>query len=235
MAKRELNLLSDIQLRKWLRAGAAVARSDGGGLTFTLSAAGAATWVLRYRLGGRRQEVTIGRYPDVTLSAARAAAAKRRVAVGDASLARLGRVRKGGTPTAAGETDGQKKNFETLDIAVLPGETLEAAAERLSADIDVDKTSFDEARRIKEVYLALLNRLDYDKRSGLVVMVEDVAKLVGEEYAKVRTRLLAIPSNYAPQIHRCKTVSEVNDMMERAIVEALEELTQGKDPQMVAP
>jgi integrase len=28
-----------------------VARSDGGGLTFTLSGSGTATWVLRYRLG----------------------------------------------------------------------------------------------------------------------------------------------------------------------------------------
>lgn len=83
MAKRESNLLSDIQLRKWVRAGAPVAKSDGGGLTFTLSAAGAASWVLRFRHGGRRQEVTLGRYPDMSLSSARAAAAKRRVAVSE--------------------------------------------------------------------------------------------------------------------------------------------------------
>ncbi|AXE91790.1 tyrosine-type recombinase/integrase [Paraburkholderia terricola] len=83
MAKIESNLLSDLQLRKWVRAAVPVAKSDGGGLTFTLSAAGAATWVLRFRHGGRRQEVTLGRYPDMTLSAARAAAAKRRVAIAD--------------------------------------------------------------------------------------------------------------------------------------------------------
>ncbi|MEB2544363.1 tyrosine-type recombinase/integrase [Burkholderia cenocepacia] len=83
MAKRESNLLTDVQIRKWVRAGAPVAKSDGGGLTFTLSAAGAATWVLRFRHGGRRQELTLGRYPDISLSAARAAAAKRRVAVSE--------------------------------------------------------------------------------------------------------------------------------------------------------
>jgi hypothetical protein len=49
MAKVESNLLTDIQLRKWIRAGTPVAKSDGGGLTFTLSAAGAASWVLRFR------------------------------------------------------------------------------------------------------------------------------------------------------------------------------------------
>ena len=83
MAKVQTNLLTDIQLRKWMRAGTPVAKSDGGGLTFTLSATGAATWVLRFRHGGRRQEVTLGRYPDVTLAAARISAAKKRVAIVD--------------------------------------------------------------------------------------------------------------------------------------------------------
>jgi integrase len=83
MAKVESNLLTDIQLRQWIRAGAPVAKSDGGGLTFTFSAGGAATWVLRFRHGGRRQEVTIGRYPDMTLAAARLKAAKNRVAIHD--------------------------------------------------------------------------------------------------------------------------------------------------------
>lgn len=83
MAKVESNLLTDIQLRKWVRAGVPVAKSDGGGLTFTLSTAGVATWILRFRHGGRRQEVTIGRYPDMTLAAARINAAKKRVALLD--------------------------------------------------------------------------------------------------------------------------------------------------------
>ncbi|WP_203468286.1 DUF6387 family protein [Dechloromonas sp. TW-R-39-2] len=83
MAKIQSNLLTDIQLRKWVRAGLPVAKSDGAGLTFTLSAAGAATWVLRYQHGGRRQEVTLGRYPDVSLAAARLNATKKRLALID--------------------------------------------------------------------------------------------------------------------------------------------------------
>lgn len=81
MAKRGSNLLDDIQLRRWIAAGERVARSDGDGLTFTLSAAGTATWVLRYRLGGPQKEVTIGNYPDVTLAEARKAARKLRAAI----------------------------------------------------------------------------------------------------------------------------------------------------------
>jgi hypothetical protein len=58
MAKIQTNLLTDIQIRKWIRAGSPVAKSDGGRLTFTLSAAGAATWVLRFRHGGRRAHLS---------------------------------------------------------------------------------------------------------------------------------------------------------------------------------
>ena len=81
MAKKT-NLLNDLQLRRLIAAGEALAKSDGDGLTFTLSAAGTASWVLRFRLsGGRRKEVTIGNYPDISLSAAREQARALRVQI----------------------------------------------------------------------------------------------------------------------------------------------------------
>lgn len=64
-------VLTDVQIKSWIRAGAPLAKSDGGGLTFTLSKAGTAAWVLRYRMPGRRAEATIGNYPDITLAEAR--------------------------------------------------------------------------------------------------------------------------------------------------------------------
>ena len=81
MARRG-NLLEDVQIRRWIAKGEAVARSDGEGLTFTLSASGTAAWVLRYRVAGvRRKELTLGNYPDLTLAAARKLARERRVDV----------------------------------------------------------------------------------------------------------------------------------------------------------
>lgn len=74
-------LLSDLQLRHWAKAGQPLAKSDGGGLTFTVSASGCAAWILRYRYGGRRYELTLGRYPDVGLSEARAMAVIKRADV----------------------------------------------------------------------------------------------------------------------------------------------------------
>ena len=63
--------LTDVQLRNWIKAGQPIAKADGGGLTFTLSAKRTATWVLRYRFGGKPRELTIGRYPEITLARAR--------------------------------------------------------------------------------------------------------------------------------------------------------------------
>ncbi|WP_314435982.1 tyrosine-type recombinase/integrase [Massilia timonae] len=81
MARRGIHLLSDMQIRRWVAAGESIAKSDGGGLTFTLSKAGTATWVLRYMLAAKARELTLGNYPDLSLSAARKMAAERRVEI----------------------------------------------------------------------------------------------------------------------------------------------------------
>lgn len=81
MAKRGKQL-DDIQIRRWITKRTPLARSDGAGLTFTLSEAGTASWVLRYRIGaGRRKELTIGNYPDLSLATARKLAREYRVAI----------------------------------------------------------------------------------------------------------------------------------------------------------
>jgi integrase len=74
--------LTDVQLRAWIKAGKPIAgKSDGNGLTFTLSKAGAAVWVIRYRFGGRQREMTLGRYPEASLGTARKLACKARAEV----------------------------------------------------------------------------------------------------------------------------------------------------------
>ena len=81
MPKRNTHQLNDLQLRRWVAAGEPIAKSDGGGLTFTLSKAGTASWVLRYMRDGKAKELTLGNYPDLTLGAARKLAAEHRVSV----------------------------------------------------------------------------------------------------------------------------------------------------------
>lgn len=64
--------LNDVDLKSWVKAGEPIiGKSDGDGLYFTLSQKGTAAWIFRYRFGGKQKEITIGRYPDLSLSNAR--------------------------------------------------------------------------------------------------------------------------------------------------------------------
>ena len=62
--------VSDRTLRSWLTAGP-VDRGIGGGLIFfakeSSARLGQVSWILRYRIGGRRCEMVLGRYPDISL------------------------------------------------------------------------------------------------------------------------------------------------------------------------
>ncbi|RZI43660.1 site-specific integrase [Herbaspirillum sp. HC18] len=55
--------------------------ADGDGLAFTLSRAGTASWILRYRYGGRARELTIGNFPDIGLAEAREKARAKRAEI----------------------------------------------------------------------------------------------------------------------------------------------------------
>ena len=75
--------ITDIQIRHWIRAGKPVAKAQGDvpGLTFTLSDKGTASWILRYRIGNRARELTIGRYPEYGIAQAKASALEARAKV----------------------------------------------------------------------------------------------------------------------------------------------------------
>lgn len=149
----------------------------------------------------------------------------------EASNANLRRYRRDGAPAVTQSVTqppkGNKRKTVTQaasEVTLAPGESADDAAGRILTG-GVELLNFDEARCFKENYLGLKAQLEYDRDSGLVIDVAEVAKAVGNEYAKVRTRLLSIPAEQAPRLHRCKTPAELQDMLQEVITEALEELT----------
>ncbi|ARK81013.1 hypothetical protein BOC40_11820 [Burkholderia pseudomallei] len=143
----------------------------------------------------------------------------------------LKRYRRDGAPTVTQSVtqppEGNKRKTVTQaasEVTLRCGESADDAAQGILTG-NVELLGFDEARCLKENYLGLKAQLEYDRDSGLVVDVSEVAKAVGTEYAKVRTRLLSIPAEQAPRLHRCKTPAELQDMLQEVITEALEELT----------
>jgi integrase len=101
MGSKTRDKLQPLQIQRWCRAvesgiaptdkdpetGAVtelrlpMAKADGDGLTFTLSSKGTASWVLRYRRGGRAKELTLGNYPDIGLADARKLAREKRAEI----------------------------------------------------------------------------------------------------------------------------------------------------------
>ncbi|MBO1325301.1 hypothetical protein K2X14_07755 [Acetobacter sp. TBRC 12305] len=91
--------------------------------------------------------------------------------------------------------------------------------------IPLEAMSRAEAARLREVYKAQTARLEYDQKASRVVEVELIARAVGDEYARVRASLLAIPAEHAPTLARCKGAAELRERLETLIAHALEKLT----------
>lgn len=106
-----------------------------------------------------------------------------------------------------------------------PAAQLESAATALLETGARPMVSHAEALRRKENYLALLKELEYDRDSGAVVEVAEVAKQVSAEYAVVRAKLIGIPARVAGRIAALRSPEEIKALLDGAISEALAGLT----------
>ena len=83
----------------------------------------------------------------------------------------------------------------------------------------------EEARARKTAAEAELAEIAVAKARGQLVEIELVAKAVSDEYAATRAKLLALPSKLGPMVAIETASIACQDLIERGIVEALEELS----------
>jgi integrase len=89
------HLLTDVAVRKAKPKEKPYRLADGDGLYFYVAPTGGASWQLRYRLDGKPQTATLGKWPRLTLAAARLAAEeKRRLAANGEHLTVVKRVER---------------------------------------------------------------------------------------------------------------------------------------------
>ncbi|MFO1147783.1 MAG: hypothetical protein U1E62_05335 [Alsobacter sp.] len=106
----------------------------------------------------------------------------------------------------------------------VPGETPERAAERIVVEEGHAPHSLAEAERIKENYLAKLRQLEFDLKSGEVVKVADVQRVLAAQCATIRNRLLSIPAEVAPRAAMMADAAQVQAFLQEAVSESLEAL-----------
>jgi phage terminase Nu1 subunit (DNA packaging protein) len=84
-----------------------------------------------------------------------------------------------------------------------------------------------DARRRKIEADASTAEIGLAQKRGELIEVGLAARVHGARCARLRTRLIATPTKVAPAAHRAKTVREVETLLQREVVEALEELAGG--------
>ena len=115
----------------------------------------------------------------------------------------LGRLREEAAGRAAhGGADGADGEEEELDLV--------AGRARLAAA---------QADRIE---------MENHQTRGLVIPIEIASRMLGETLGKVRTRLLAIPSECALQCASARTAPQAEAVIRRAVIDALTELSSGE-------
>lgn len=62
---------------------------------------------------------------------------------------------------------------------------------------------------------------------GQMIPAEAAVRVVGESCSTIRTHFLAMPSNAAPRLFRCKSIAELQEMLMGLVVQALAELSIG--------
>lgn len=87
--------------------------------------------------------------------------------------------------------------------------------------------SRDEALTMKENYFAMLAQLEYDVKAGRLLPWQDMIDIVAQEYARMRTRLIALAPEHGPRLRALASSASdaefVSDLQE-LIYEALNEL-----------
>lgn len=103
--------------------------------------------------------------------------------------------------------------------------------ERMIADNGA-KMTLDEARTLKENFLALLTQLEYEIKSGQVLPYKEMIAAVGQEYSRMRTRLIAIAPEHGPRLRvLASTTSDAEfvSALQEVVHEAMEELSLDAD------
>jgi len=91
----------------------------------------------------------------------------------------------------------------------------------------VSANSFQNAKTVKEKYLALQAKLDYEVSSGLLVEREQVEKLIFERSRQFRDGLMSLSRRLAPVVIGCETITEAEKLLNtefRSILESFSKL-----------
>lgn len=90
---------------------------------------------------------------------------------------------------------------------------------------NVEDVQEDELRRRKLAAETAISEIEAAKAKGLVVLVEDVIRIISDDYVKIKQRLRTIPARVAPSIVGEPDETVIKSEIETEIDESLNELS----------
>lgn len=121
----------------------------------------------------------------------------------------------------------RKKTPESLPTS----QDFESRAEAIYNEMTSGQASIrpiEESRAVKEHYLAELTKLEHSIKAGEVLPYKDMIGAVGQEYSRMRTRLIAIAPEHGPRLRvLASTTSDAEFVaaLQEVVHEAMEELS----------
>ena len=109
------------------------------------------------------------------------------------------------------------EDYEREKEEAIANKKAEANGEGEHADIIAARK-----RKIEVETERLILRLDAER--GELVPIDAIARIVGRQFASVKSHLLSLPDKVSPSLVDMHDAKEVNDLLKSYIVEALEEL-----------
>jgi hypothetical protein len=120
-------------------------------------------------------------------------------------------------------TEGTIRNDfkETSKPADVPMLTAEQINDALTSNL----LSISDADRLKKTYEGKLAKLKFETEEGKLVAIDEVAKVVENEYALVRARFRSISSKLAPLVALEDSEKRCRALIEQAVEDCLKELS----------
>lgn len=93
-------------------------------------------------------------------------------------------------------------------------------------DVDMDGSSFAEAKTMKEIYGAKLAKLKYEEEAGMLILKSDVKNKAHEVGKNIKDVLLSLPARVMDELSLESDPRKVNSILEKEVRDSLSSLVE---------
>lgn len=94
----------------------------------------------------------------------------------------------------------KKYRLGGLDMSPRFGQPAQPEEDPTAGNLEAGKADYNEAKRVKENYAALQEKLEFEVKSGKLIPIDEAKNIFFEEFKKMRDSWINWPMNIAPHL-----------------------------------